>query len=246
MMGEHERLENPTAAEVVFEVRFLKHKSLEDYVKAIETEFFSEYPVKEDIKHQGFGVKFSPEGAESNSDLPLVRYKSQQGHNIVQLGQEILTVNTTNYAGFENFAKTILQVVERHNKTAEVQSYRRFGLRYINHIGFTSPDKVFSWIAPLPPDIGIEKGIVSNVQDTLFRFTNGDFQKVAVAYPAQLPNGQYVMIFDIDHFVEFATPNSCNMTYIENWLQTAHEYVWQTYVGGLERDFYDSLKLKNS
>ena len=247
-MGEHERLKNPTAAEVLFEIRFGTDRTFDSYIDEIEENFRETYPKRENLNRQGIGIKFGSEGAEvqlldpnQETDVPRARFKAEGGRDLFQVGPEILTVNTTRYSGFNEFVEKVKWVLEKHSDIAKVSSCKRFSLRYLNHIEWSPPETVFSWIAPLPLTMSDNEFIASNVQEILLR-REEDFQKIAAAYPVRSPNDQPIIVLDIDHFKEFSEQTPFNLSYIQQWIQNAHEAVWHTYTQALNPDFYERIK----
>lgn len=253
-MASHGALAEPTATEVLFELRFNSSRSMDLYADVLKRRFADSYPQEENLHSVGIGFKVeagpagqkitvleSGDGEPEDLDIVTRRFRSLDGKTLFQIGAGVITVNTTDYQGFDKFVNEMLNVLKVHNDLAGVNSYRRFGLRYINQIPLSEamPYDVFNWTAPMPPDASPDKQVLSNVQDVVTKVGGHGFQKLTVAYPQADQNGTAVMLLDIDYFAEFAEPLTSEISALVGWVNSAHERIWEAYTLALTPTFLE-------
>jgi len=256
-LASHGKLEKPTAIEVLFELRFTSSRNLESYAGILRRRFIDEYPIEEirtniDI---GFKIDQGPDGPRvtiiepgdedpGNADLVSRRLKSSDGSTLFQIGEGVVTINTLDYQGFDNFIDEATRVLSIHQDFAQVESYRRLGLRYINHVSYTdaSPSEISTWAAPVPPAVSIEKQVLSNAQEVVVRIGDHGLQKFTFAYPQSDQNSEPFTLIDIEHFVEFPEPVEPDIEALRTWIDVAHEHIWETYTSALNPAFFERRK----
>jgi uncharacterized protein (TIGR04255 family) len=253
-LASHGPLAEPTATEVLFELRFNSSRHITTYADALRRRVEAKYPKDEKLDSISLGLKIEngPEGPrmeafDQNSfeglDVVTRRFSNPQTQTLMQIGPSMVTFNTTRYEGFDAFVSEMMDVLQIHNEYACVESYRRFGLRYINHIPLSEayPNDVFSWIVPLPPDISPSKPLVSNAQEIVTQVEDSR-QRLVAAYPQVDQKNNLVSLLDIDFFLEFASPEAPQQSRLNAWVNQAHESIWETYVQALKPTFLDRKK----
>ena len=199
ILASHGKLKSPTAVEVLFELRFTGSRNIDSYAEALKRRFTETYPTEEIRTSIGVGFKIEegPNGPQvtiiepgdedpSNMDLVSRRFKSSDGNLVFQIGEGVVTINTLNYQGFDNFINEAIRVLDIHHSFAQVESYRRLGLRYINHISYSdsSPSEISTWAAPTPPAISVEKQVLSNAQEVIVKIGDHGISKVYIRLPS--------------------------------------------------------------
>lgn len=256
-MASHGKLQNPTAVEVLFELRFTSARSLDSYAGELSRRFRAEYPIEELLTKidVGFKIEQGPNGPRvtiiepgnddsENIDLVSRRFKSSDGSTLFQVGEGIVTINTLSYHGFDVFMGEALRVLDVHREFAQVGAYRRLGLRYINHIFYAdaSPEEVSAWAAPVSPSASIERETLSNVQETVVKVRSHGLQKFTFAYPQLNQKSEKFILMDIEHFLEFPEPVEPDVDALKVWIDTAHDHIWETYTSALTPSFFKRRK----
>lgn len=138
-MDETYKYTNPPLVEAIFEYFF----SSTEWSSIVPGLFYSEIKDKfPNISKNkgGFGVTFDGKGLKiggGNGDL--TQYKNQEGNTIIQLSNNILTVNKLpKYDGWESFIEIIVYAVESLNKVLNIKKVERIGLKSLNKIDIKS------------------------------------------------------------------------------------------------------------
>lgn len=244
--SEHQRLGKPPLVETVFELRYISKFTTD----AIRTQLLSKFPnfSNEELLHSqqlifkiesGSIEKVSP--SEEPLDLVLFRYRNPEKNEFLQLGKGILSIHSLAYTGFADFFSTVQSILASLHEMNLVSEYRGLLLRYINHFSLDlTPQRVFAWLTPIPTkwDTALP---IQNLQQTVFRVEE-DLQIVTVAYPQQDQQAKMVMVFDIQHRIDFDLLVEPDLDKIISWLEEAHVKVYETFEGALKPDFFEELK----
>jgi uncharacterized protein (TIGR04255 family) len=240
--------------EVLFELRYGSDKLTDDFVGKFHDSLRESYPYREDMAAQFVKFEMRPEQGgwktitskdSENDPLDIVRYrfKNADSNRLCQLGNGILSINFLKYESIDIFVGEVARIVEAHNRVFAPQSYRRVGLRYINHFPHgqdRNPINLLSWSARLPKDKRHE--VVSNVQQTLLNMGDTGFQSIVVAYPQMNQTQQRIILLDIESFLHFQQPVEPNLEVLGNWMREANEEIWKSFIGALTPSFFKELQ----
>jgi uncharacterized protein (TIGR04255 family) len=242
--------------EVLFELRYGSEKVTDDFVEKFYSLIEQTYPQREAIVAQFVKFEMRPEEggwktvtSEDSKDDPLdvvrYRFKNAEGTRICQLGNGILSINFLKYEGFDDFVREVSQIVEFHNSIFLPASYRRLGLRYMNHFSYTedwNPSNLLAWSARVPSYLDQDSLVVSNIQQTLLNVGDSGFQNIVVAYPQMNQAQQSIILLDVENFLQFQQPVEPNLETLNGWMQKAHDKVWNAFIGALNPQFLEELQ----
>lgn len=187
----HGTLNNNRLVEAIFELRYETKKATENVKNSLVEHLRSDYAEPEELTQQVLHFQFGPSTDwkpavtnEEPDDLIRYRFKARNGNRLVQLGKGIFSFNELSYSGFDKFREDLRVVLRAHEAAANPSSYRRLGLRYINHFPFRKdPESIFRWAAQKPSNLSEREVVVSNLQQTVIRFDPIGFQRIVVTYP---------------------------------------------------------------
>jgi uncharacterized protein (TIGR04255 family) len=245
----HPRLTRAPLAEAVFDLRYNTTIPLETIRVSLQKQL-PEFKNEERIEGQMLTIQIGPNGkqvlqtndTEELQDVIRYRFRNPETNEFIQLGQGMIAFNTVNYSGFDSFFKALQNVISKHDEIANPVTYRRLALRYVNHLPLEhTPEKTFAWLAQIPQTWG-RRTTIQNVQQVALQ-VGEDRQDVIIAYPQiNLNTGKNIMILDIDHHLDFALPVLSNAEEIYNWVQQAHEQVYETFKSVLKPDYLEEIK----
>lgn len=252
MTSQHEPLKSPTLIEVVFELRFHSNLVTQVYLDEFSQYFYERYPVRTTIENKILSFSIGSDAGDpqigfedqsQNPDLIEFRFSDNKARNFIQIGKGIITINSLDYTGFHNFLNELINVINYHNHVTKTISYKRVGLRYINHITIGNPLDIFKWLAPLP-SFSSENGkfsVVANTQNIVINTEDG-LQSIVVAYPQVNQIAENVMLLDIEQFIgedRFSSPDPKELV---KWAVKAHDSIWDAYVNALTPEFLEKRK----
>ncbi len=245
---EHEPLARSPLVEVVFELRYVaavsssevRTRLLEQLTMFKNEEFLNTQQVVFEVKSDE--IRKIPLDEEP-IDLIQHRYRDSETNSFLQFGNGIISFNVLQYSRFTDFFDTAHLILSSLHEMQVLSAYRGLSLRYINHFELQqnpNPERVFAWLAPMPKAWNATLPI-QNLQQTVLR-SGEDLQIVTIAYPQTNQQAKMVMVFDIQHRIDFVLPVEPNLQQIHNWLYEAHDKVSETFQGALRPDFYEELK----
>lgn len=172
-----------------------------------------------------------------------VQMKRLDGSAMVQIGPHLLAVNfLRNYPNWETFRTLVLSIFEKYIKLCGEYSMQRIGLRYINQI--TLPEDKFeleTLISLSPPLKGVlDKPLAGFYQRYEILF---DSPKGILIHQTgiQRVDQRNVLMVDLD-FGSMELEGVCDQLAAENWLNEAHDRIYESFVGSLNPDLYERLK----
>lgn len=207
MSTSHPTFPNPTIQEALCEIYFCLPKGIEwkpsllgDFFKHVQVDF----PTMEPVTHIGVELQVGP-GRASQALLPprhRMRYKHASRNLMLQLSQDILTVNILHkYPGWEQMCRDVLDAWQQVKAVIKPAEITRIGLRYINLIKRSQPDELpGDWLAPSGY---IPKSVLSSLPGFLSRLeTRTDpHNRLVVTLgeaSASLEQSPGAIVFDID------------------------------------------------
>src|SRR5579862_8979745 len=133
---------NPAIKEAIFEAKF----NYDGFDSAAPGQIFeqikSEYPNKQDIKHEWI---FADKNlAQSSSrpviQAPLMRAQNENNSELLQFGPGIIVANRFKYTTWEDFLPSIEKITRAYLDIVKPQVTNRVGIRYINKFLIPEPD----------------------------------------------------------------------------------------------------------
>ena len=247
--NDHPRLTRAPLVEAVFDLRYNTSASLETIRAGIQKEL-PEFKNEERLEGQTLTIQIGPDGkqifettdSDERQDVIRYRFRNPETNEFIQLGHGMITINTVNYDGFDSFFAILKNIIAKHNEVANPTTYRRLALRYVNHLPLEdTPEYVFSWLAQVPQTWG-ERVTIQNLQQLVLRIGE-DIQNVTIAYPQiNLNTGKNIMILDIDHHLDFILPVLSNASQVYDWLEKAHNQVYETFKNVLKPEYLEEIK----
>ena len=159
--------------------------------------------------------------------IPLMRFLDRDEKKLVQIGQNLLTVNHLKpYESWEEFSPFIEKGIEAYYEIARPKGFRHVGMRYINRIEVPrsniNVENLFRFRPLIPSDLpqDIEAFLIGvnlpyeNAKDTL---------RIQVGTVNPDAPDMIVVIFEISYV--FAKPGEIALEDVAKALETAHKHV---------------------
>ncbi len=135
------KYKKPAIQEAIFEAKF----NYDSFDFAVPGQIFekikSEYPNKQDIKHEFFFLETDKAICPSSAptiQAPLMRARKIDNSELLQFGPGIAVANKLKYSTWEDFIPSIKKIVSAYLDAAKPLTLTRVGMRYIN--SFLTPE----------------------------------------------------------------------------------------------------------
>lgn len=171
----------------------------------------------------GFGLALGPQGVQIGSgNNNLTQFKSQDNSSIIQLSNNLFTVNKLpKYQGWESYKDMIMNAVGLLGSIIDVQQINRIGLRAINKLDVKSHSlenfrKSFNVYPNMP------KGIVNDFNSLQLNYETPfpENEVLAVNFATLRKESGYQAPVQFQLYYTKLTP--IDKTSIEKWLDNAH------------------------
>jgi|SRR6266436_7482744 len=158
--------------------------------------------------------------------LPLMQFLSENGNTLMQVGQNLLTINQLNpYSSWEEFLPLIEQGLKAYEETAHPKNIQRIALQYLNRFEFENPIKLEDYLnfypflgKELPQDFGVfVVGVQIPFEDS---FDLMNLQLTTVN--SETPN-TIAMILDLNYVL--IKPENITLVGALEWVDKAHKHV---------------------
>jgi uncharacterized protein (TIGR04255 family) len=210
---------NPPVLEVIFEMRFQPIADYAIFVGGMATDdnIHTQFPIVEKLPGSDFPPFVPIEG--------VVRHKflTSEKTDIFQTGQDVISVNSLNYLGFDKFLNQIKLVINSASKFIDfANTTKRIALRYINKFENSSEHTdIFSALTIKNPFDNFDT--IKTTEIFLRRVKEeGDlFLTTNIQYPVVINNTSN-LVLDIEAFC-FKT--SLNESEILSWCINSHEII---------------------
>jgi uncharacterized protein (TIGR04255 family) len=169
------------------------------------------------------------------------RFVSTDKKKLINLGENVMSVNTIEYSVFKDFMKQITSVISKHISVSSERKIRRLGLRYINKLELHDIEEqnILSYDTKYPEFL---KGDNTAFEKLYVFQLNGDKMNYRISKNSQ-PNHTNSLILDMDVFRTFEDkPVDYDMEFIKTWVNEAHEHIKESFVGSLSSTYYELLK----
>jgi len=232
MSTAHPRLRKPPLIEAVFELRF----STETAYGLIPGRMFDElckvFPQVEELPTATLPL-----------DVPFPalvrhRFRSGDGSKLLQTGHGVVSVNHLAYSRYNDLRADVERVIEAVIKLALAKEVRRVGLRYINQMTL---DRPWSSITTLTDNV--PEAVSSKVRNRRFHYSL-EYQpdRMNIALANVTGDGQEKLQVDLDFFREEVNlPQMQNQPILE-WLDLAHERVYEAFTSLLTKEYLREIK----
>ncbi|WP_436516099.1 TIGR04255 family protein [Ekhidna sp. To15] len=216
------KFKNPPLTEAVFELFY----QTSNWNPATPGTYYSkvskDYPVITQ-SGGGFGIALGAQGVQIGSgNNNLTQFKSQDNSSIIQLSNNLFTVNKLpKYGGWESYKEMILEAVELLYSTIDIQQINRIGLRAINKLDVKSHSlenfkRSFNVYPNMP------NGIVNDFNSLQLNYETSfpDNEVLAVNFATLRKESGYEAPVQFQLYYTKLTPVDKNS--IEKWLDNAH------------------------
>lgn len=158
---------------ILSQIRFSSIASIgkKEFIAPFQEAIRHNYPKLE--QDQGIEVSFSPQGGSfSNKVIWRMLDKNLQWR--VSIGENFLSLETSQYPGREVFLKALKEVIEKLQSAIKPDLVERIGLRYINRIIFNSRDRLATLLQP---------GVLGIVDDEVDEYLTSSFTETRFLLP---------------------------------------------------------------
>lgn len=137
------KYKNPPLIETLCEFYFAPEASqdFEKIIQLLNEKIESAFPKKFRLQFQASQINVDNSGAPILTEhlLPLVRFQSSTEQVLIQIGQNLLTINHLKpYTSWEEFLPSVEMGFNAYRDVVKPKSIHRIALRYINRIEFVS------------------------------------------------------------------------------------------------------------
>ncbi|OGP88263.1 MAG: hypothetical protein A2156_14515 [Deltaproteobacteria bacterium RBG_16_48_10] len=205
-----------------------------------------EFPERSQVDGVGVQIKLGPGKPLSSQVIKgpdRVQMKRSDGSAMVQVGPHLLAVNYLRfYPNWETFRGLILSTFEKNIKLCGECNLQRIGLRYINQI-------------PLPEgkcDLETLISLAPSLKGPLDRPLMGFYQRYEILHDSpkgilihqtgipKTDHGNVIMV-DLD-FGSLELEGICDQFTVANWLNAAHDRIYESFVASLHPDLYEKFR----
>lgn len=170
--------------------------------------------------------------------LPLIRFLDRDNKNLVQIGQNLLTVNHLKpYSSWEEFLPVIESVFKSYLEVAKPEKLRHIALRYINRIEVPKTNSQledFFRLRPLiPKNISEDIGTFLMGVNLLYEDVEDTLRVQLGTTDSKVPD---TLIFLLEITYIFSQPQAIPLGDIPRRLDIAHKYVGNTFEACLTDD----------
>lgn len=234
---QRKKYNNPPLVEAVFEIFF----SSSEWSPATPGLFYSE--IKDKFPHisqnqGGFGISFDNKGIKIGSgNRYITQFKNQNKDTIIQLADNLLTVNKLpEYHGWEFYIEIINYATEALHKVLRIDQYNRLGLKTINKIEVNKHSyenfKKYFRILPSIPDDNVKENLNSfqlNFESPLIE--QKEILAISLATLREEPKYKAPVMFQI-----YMTKTREIDKDFSSWLEHAHKKISETFENGLTKE----------
>ncbi len=233
MMKTHPRLAHPPLVEALFEMRFQPKSPYTLLPGRLYDQLADSFPDAEEL-NVGIPIQLPPIPGMP----PIVRHRFSRDQNtrMYQVGPGVLSINHTDYSTFEFFLEDIRRVISALLKLGHAGGVTRLGLRYINRMPLDRPvvDIVVAKFE-LPAILQDHAQGWTAVAELAF----GD-DTMNVACATVNADGREMLQLDTDLFRD-AIPDALGFDAIIEWIERAHERVYQVFVAMLQPHYFEEI-----
>lgn len=245
-------LKNAPLVRVLCQVRWHMFPAFEpqEVVARIGKALASKYPIGD--TQQEYEVIFTPEGPRQGSGEVLHRLSSVDGSWKVTLGKTFVTLETTSYAGHQNFIERLGEVIDALTAAFPIPAWLRIGYRYTNRItgedDLASLEEYFNNPSVLGGLSWTQNGVellqsvtesVYKVAETTLLVRSASLAPRATVDPTLEPVDAASWILDLDAFHEGAMNEALTRAEVEQRAGTLANVAYQHFDGLISERFVE-------
>ena len=246
-----EKLKTPPLIEALCEFRFIESTAwdwvlpgqLYDKIKV-------DCPERAQIQGVGFQVQTAPKVkpiASIHTSPDRIQLKRADGSAMVQVGYNLLAINQLKpYTTWTEFLNLIMNIFETYQEITGTIELERIGLRYINQMAVDDlKTKISDIITLAPPLTGkLARPIHAFYQRYEIEQEKPEGMLIHQTGTQQDEQGNHVFILDLD-FGSTKVKDLNSTEAVKNWLDQAHDRVYEAFVASLTPSLYTSMKGKS-
>lgn len=142
-----------------------------------------------------------------------------------QTGQDVISVNSVTYSGFQDFIKQIESILEPSiSRYPEISSLFRLGLTYINQ--FDNVKDMYSVLSLVPPSGDFALVESSTIQ---LNYSKKEENNIVLSKNINFDFDQSNLMFIINAHEDFPNGSSLNLPSILNWINEAHTLISESF-----------------
>lgn len=228
-MSTTKKYANPPLVEAICEFHFMPQEGINNF-SFVDTYYET---IKEDFPVKGIreriGVQFSSDATGKVSvpsilkDIDLHQFRSKDNTTLVQLGENLITVNHLKvYTTWEIFKPVIKKNVEKFLEIRKAEVFASAIIRYINKVDLDKQDNFllsdyFNFDVKIPEGLPQEVYAL-NIRTDLWYENGADLCTIVLtSAPVSMPD-KYSFFFDIT----YTSQREIEKSNITNWLENAH------------------------
>lgn len=185
------------------------------------------FPKRNQIAQISIGIAANAEViGQQIGALPLMQFLSETGNTLIQIGQNLLTVNQLKpYSSWQQFLPLIEEGLQAYRDVAHPRIIQRVALQYLNRIEFEHPARLEDYLnfypflgKELPQDIGAFVVGVQISRENARDLLNLQLTRLNVEAPNEV-----AMILDLNYML--AKPGEIALDHVLEWVNNAHSYI---------------------
>ena len=242
-----EKLKSPPLIEALCEFRFTPDSPWDWTLPGrLYDQIQEEFHERSQVEGVGVQIQLGPGKPPASQIIKgpdRVQMKRTDGSAMVQVGPRLLVVNCLRlYPNWETFRALILSIFQKYVKLCGECVLQRIGLRYINQIpvlGDKSP--LGNFISVAPP-----------LHGPLDRQLLGFYQRYEILHDSpkgilvhqtgiQKKDQENILMLDLD-FGSEELKGVCDQQAVGNWLDKAHERIYESFVASLNTALYERFR----
>jgi uncharacterized protein (TIGR04255 family) len=220
-VSSHTPWKNPPLLEAIFEIRFPPVNDYAIFVGGMASVNHDRFPTTEKLSAADMPPFVQIDGVIKHRFFDLNR------DFIFQTGNDIISINSVNYSGFDGFLNEVKLVINAASTFIDFKKSIRLSLRYINK--FSEVNDVFSVLSIKKPFNDFDQNATREI---VLRHVKQEeenlFSAINIQFPVSIENLQDNLILDIEAFY-FAPSIDFDLESIFEWCESAHEVIWNKF-----------------
>jgi len=218
----HPAWHNPPLREAVFEIRFPPVDDYAIFVGGMAATCPEKFSTHEHIQPFDMPPFIKVDGFVKH------RFYTENRGLLFQTGNDVISVNSIDYLGFDSFLKEVESILKVSEKFIKINLIKRLSIRYINC--FEDVQDMFSILTINPPfsDIDSDKSKNFSLRH-IKKITDSIYISINVQYPGKDNKSDKLLFLDVESFCDFGNDNEWDIQEILAWCTDAHGYIWENF-----------------
>jgi uncharacterized protein (TIGR04255 family) len=248
-LPEHPSMSRPTVINVGFELVFSGSAHMSEVLPLLRERLSLAYP-KAHKRGSGPSAQQSDDAGQVNmqanlpNDEPHIRFQDEDELLSVYLGPNFFGFAALySYQNWKVWREELTNLLMLLHELLNIQAYIRANLVFMNRIPWKDGELrriLMPWILPGVPPIPDVSDITGNQSMFNIQFPDGQ-QSIFIAYPI-LENDNTLIQLDLQHTIEFTDFQAASPSDLLEWIDFAHERIYQSYVSILTKEFMEERK----